>query len=221
MSSDRLRRCVGIGAGGHAKVVLEALRLSQVMEVAGLLDPARFAAGVRDVLGAPVLGGDELLPSLRESGVSCAFVGVGSIGATTARERVYARLILLGFDVLVIVHPSAYVSPSAHLGAGSVVLPQAMVHSSAHVDLNVIVNSGAIIEHDCRLGAHSHIGCGAVLSGGVTIGERAHIGAGASIRQGIVIGTGATVGVGAAVVADVAPHTVVIGNPARPYVRRS
>jgi UDP-2-acetamido-3-amino-2,3-dideoxy-glucuronate N-acetyltransferase len=44
----------------------------------------------------------------------------------------------------------------------------------------------------------------------------ASIGAGAVILPGITIGAAACVGAGAVVTRDVAPHTTVIGNPARP-----
>jgi UDP-2-acetamido-3-amino-2,3-dideoxy-glucuronate N-acetyltransferase len=43
----------------------------------------------------------------------------------------------------------------------------------------------------------------------------ASLGANATVLCGITIGEGALVGAGAVVVKDVAPHTVVVGNPAR------
>lgn len=46
------------------------------------------------------------------------------------------------------------------------------------------------------------------------IGSKASIGAGATILPGLKIGAGATVGAGAVVTKDVAPATIVIGNPA-------
>jgi maltose O-acetyltransferase len=49
----------------------------------------------------------------------------------------------------------------------------------------------------------------------ITIGADVWIGGGAIIGPGVTIGDGATVGAGAVVVRDVAPRTVVAGNPAR------
>ncbi len=46
--------------------------------------------------------------------------------------------------------------------------------------------------------------------------RRASIGSGAVILGGLTIGEGALVGAGAVVTKDVEPHTVVVGNPARP-----
>jgi acetyltransferase-like isoleucine patch superfamily enzyme len=53
----------------------------------------------------------------------------------------------------------------------------------------------------------------------VTIGRGAFLGVGSVVLRGVTVGEHAYVGAGAVVTADVAPHTVVVGNPAR-VVRR-
>jgi acetyltransferase-like isoleucine patch superfamily enzyme len=50
---------------------------------------------------------------------------------------------------------------------------------------------------------------------GVTIEDGAYLGYRCVIGPGVTVGTGAFVGEGAVVLSDVAPHTVVYGNPAR------
>ena len=75
---------VGIGAGGHAKVVLDILRLMNAYHIVGLLDPGCVGASVGDML---VLGGDELLPRLRAEGVASAFIGVGGVGDNTTADQ--------------------------------------------------------------------------------------------------------------------------------------
>lgn len=54
----------------------------------------------------------------------------------------------------------------------------------------------------------------------VTIGPDAWIGRAAIVLPGRSIGAGAIVGAGAVVTKDVAPYTIVAGNPARPIRRR-
>jgi maltose O-acetyltransferase len=51
--------------------------------------------------------------------------------------------------------------------------------------------------------------------GDVTIGDRAWIGYRAIVLPGVTIGEGAVVAAGAVVTRDVAPYTIVAGNPAR------
>jgi UDP-perosamine 4-acetyltransferase len=208
-------RVIGIGAGGHARVLLEALAASPGIEVVGLLDADPETRG-KDVLGVKVLGGDEMLPRLRREGVQHAFIAIGGTHDNQPRRRAYELARREGFELLNVVHPSAVVSPSATLGDGVAVCPAAVVGAGARIGSDVIVNSGAIVEHDCVVGDHAHIASGAVLAGGVLVGSGAHIGAGASVRQGLRIGAGAVVAMGAVVVDDVSDDAVVAGVPARP-----
>jgi len=56
--------------------------------------------------------------------------------------------------------------------------------------------------------------------GDVTIGNDVWLGYGCTVRSGVTIGDGAVVGARAMVTRDVAPYTIVGGNPARPLRRR-
>ena len=212
-------RAIGIGAGGHAKVLLEALQARGGVEVVGLLDTDRKLHDTT-VLGVRVIGGDDLLEKLHREGVTHAFIGVGGTGDNDPRRRVYELAHRTGFKLLDVVHPSAIVSPSATLGDAVAVCPGAIVGAGAMIGDNVIVNSGAIVEHDCLVSNHSHIASGAVLAGGVRVGESAHVGAGASVKQGVHIGRHAIVAMGAVVIDDVPDGVTVAGVPARPINTR-
>jgi sugar O-acyltransferase (sialic acid O-acetyltransferase NeuD family) len=208
-------KIIGIGAGGHAKVLIEILQATGAVEIAGLLDvdPKLWKS---KQLGIVVLGSDELLPKLFEDGIRQVFIGVGSTGESSLRRNLFAKAQRLGFVVIPCIHPRAVISPSAVFGEGPNVMAGAIVNSAARIGVNVIVNTGAIVEHDCLLEDHSHVAPGARLGSAVTVGEGAHIGIGASVRQGIRIGRNSVVGVGAAVVSDVPDDTIVVGVPARP-----
>lgn len=205
---------VGLGAGGHAKVVIEILRSQEKYEFVGLLDSRRELWST-EVLGVRVLGPDDLLGELYARGVRSAFIGVGSVGNSTARQRLYERLVREGFQVVSAVDPHSVVAPSASMGRGVIVMPGAVINAAARVGDNVIINTGAIIEHDCVVGHHAHIAPGVCLAGGVCVGEGAHVGLGASVCQGLTIGARAVVGAGAVVLEDVPERTVVAGVPAR------
>jgi sugar O-acyltransferase (sialic acid O-acetyltransferase NeuD family) len=205
---------IGLGAGGHAKVVMEILALDKKVEIRGLLDPNRSLHG-QDLLGVRVLGGDEMLERLRTQGVSHFFVGAGGIPNFSIRKRLFELGRHWGLQPVSAVHPAAVVSRSAMLGAGLTVMASVVVNASVGLGDNVVLNTGCVVEHDSQIGAHSHIGPGAVLAGGVRVGEEAQVGAGVTIRQGVQIGNGAVVGAGAVVIKDVAPWTLVAGVPAR------
>lgn len=59
-----------------------------------------------------------------------------------------------------------------------------------------------------------------LVTGPIEIGEDAFVGAQALVLPGVVIGAGAVVGAGSVVTKDVAPWTMVAGNPAREIGRR-
>jgi UDP-perosamine 4-acetyltransferase len=214
-----MMRVVGIGAGGHAKVLIDILRLRGEVEIIGLTDlnPTLWTTSVASV---PVLGDDHLLPVLFAQGVTGAFVGVGGVGDDTLRRRLYEQVRSIGFDMISIIHPGTIIAASAVIGAGVMIMAGATINPDAHLGDNVIINTGAIVEHDCQIGAHAHVAPGAVLSGGARVGEGAHIGAGAVVRQYLTIGPHAIVGAGAVVTKDVPAATTVVGIPARLLIRK-
>lgn len=211
-----------LGAGGHAKVVLDAIHLSgarprpgaRAIDVVGLLDSDPALRGSR-LMGIPVIGGDEMLPDLLRAGVRHAFVAVGAVGDNSRRQSLAERLWALGFHLLTVVHPGAWVSPHADLGEGTCVLAGAIINAGARVGRNAIVNTGAVVEHDCRVADHAHIAPGARLAAGVEVGAAAHVGLGACVLQGRRVGAAAVVGAGAVVTRDVPAGATAVGVPAR------
>ena len=208
-------RIVVLGASAHARVVIEAIR-AMGHEVAGVLD--RIGAGMpdADVLGAPILGDDDLLGELAGRGLRSVAVAIGD---NRLRERVADAAARHGLSFPAIVHPSALVSPSARLDDGCVVMARAVIGAGAWVGELAIVNSGAVVEHDNRIGRAAHVASGCALAGTVTVGARAMLGVGCAVRPDITIGDDATVGAGGAVVADVPAGETVGGVPARPLRR--
>jgi UDP-perosamine 4-acetyltransferase len=212
------RFAVVLGGGGHAAVLIEAMREAGLDIARAVLDLDSRLWGT-DIFGVPIIGDEQKLPELIRKGADCFVTGVGSAGNNTPRRCVFVSGIAHGLPPLTIIHPTAYIAPSARLAAGCQILPCAVVHTRASLGINVRINTGAIVEHDCVVGDHVHIATGAQLAGGVTVGEAAHVGAGATVRQGLHIGSGAIVGAGAVVVRDVPDGWVVAGVPARELKR--
>jgi UDP-perosamine 4-acetyltransferase len=196
-----------LGAGGHAKAVIEVARAAGI-DLVGIV----AAEGAGSVMGVPILGTDADLKRLRAEGIAAAFPAIGD---NALRQRLIAMLRGLGFALPPLLHPRAVISPSATIGDGAVAMPLAFAGAEAAIGHGVILNAGAIVEHDARIGAAAHIAPGATLAGNVTVGERALVGVGASVRPGIRIGADAIVGAGAAVVADIPAGASVMGVPAR------
>jgi len=215
---SELKKIIGLGAGGHARVIVDMLSLLDPgYEFVGFLDSDPKRQGSR-WCGYPVLGGDSLLPVLRADGVAKFFLGLGSIKWLEPRVMLYDLAIASDMNPVSILHPDSTVSESAECGPGLCVMARAVVNAGACLGKNVCVNTAAVVEHDCQIGDHAFIGPGALLSGGVRVGVAAFVGIGAVIRQGVTIGSNAVVGAGAVVIRDVLAGAIVAGVPARPLV---
>ncbi len=209
-----MKRVIGLGAGGHAKVLVDLIEQLHDFEIVGFLerDPARWG---HEFARYPIIGGDEQLASLRDAGVAHAFVGIGSVGDNRPRARLYHSIKDAGLEVLTLVHPTATIAKSVQLGDGVSIMAGAILQPDAVLADNVVINTASVIEHDCQLADHVFIAPSVTLSGGVIVGAFTHIGTGAVVRQGIHIGRQVIIGAGAVVVQDVPDHVVVVGNPAR------
>lgn len=212
-----IKDMIGLGAGGHASVVIDLVRVLGGSVHGLLVGPGERA---EEVDGVPILGRDELLAELHERGHRSAFLGVGSTTSTAIRERLFGLCVDHGFDLPRLVHPRSVVAASAEIAAGCQVLAGAVINPRAQIARGGLINTGAIIEHGCILAPWVHCSPGVVLGGDVRVGARAHVGLGATVMQGIQIGDDATVGAGAVVTRDVPRGVTVIGVPARPVGRR-
>ena len=204
-----------LGAGGHAKSVIAALRLSCRSRRILLFDDNPELQG-KQVMGVPVV---DLISNLSQLLVwdlrlDAFVIGIG--GNLARREDLYwwmQRTDGLS-KPLTVVDPTA-VWYDDYIGSGTVILAGASIGPGARVEENCIINTGAIVEHDCEVGRGSHIAPGAVLLGGASVGTQVLVGANATILPGIRVGNYSTVGAGAVVDQDVPNGQTWAGVPAR------
>ena len=175
------KRVIVIGAGGHGRSVAEAILLLGRDELIGFVDDGADANA--KVWTYPILGRTDSLHTLREH----ADAVVVAIGNNTVREKLHARAREVGFELLSVIHPTAFVSPTAALGSGCAVMAGAVVGTEAHLGEGVIVNCGATVDHHCRVDAFGHLGVNACMAGGSVLGHRAWMQAGAALGYGVKI----------------------------------
>jgi acetyltransferase EpsM len=189
------------GGGGHGKALIDLIRMQLSYPIAGIVDDGLSAGSI--IMGAQVLGGSAILDKLIAVGVHQAANAVGGIGNITSRIKVFERLTQAGFTCPTLIHPTAFVEPSATLASGVQVMPHAYVGSDVHIGINAIVNTGAIVSHDCKLGEYANLSPGAILAGEVTIGDASLVGMGVTVNLRVKIGSRARIGNGATVKQDV------------------
>jgi len=206
---------IGLGAGGHAKVIIELIKSLDKYQVVGLLD-SDSELWKKEIEGIPVIGGDDHLTEVFSMGVQHAFIGLGSVGDTNPRKRLFKKAKKNGFQVIDVIHPQSIVSPSVELDEGIAIMAGAVINTGSILGKNVLINSGALVEHDCWVGSHVHVATGAHIAGGVKLEDGVHVGIGASILQKVCVGKNAIIGAGSVVLKDISEGEVVIGVPANP-----
>jgi sugar O-acyltransferase (sialic acid O-acetyltransferase NeuD family) len=218
LSTDNLRsiindrRVVLLGAGGHAKVLLDTLTHAGV-QVEGVVDPllAKNDAYWRSL---PVIGNDDDLLKMNPSEIVLVN-GVGNLPGKSLRQKLFRTYKAAGFNFLSVVHSSSLIGTGVNLGEGVQLMAGTIVQADCSIGDNSIVNTGASIDHDCCIGDHVHVAPGATLSGNVSIGKSSHIGTGATIIQDINIGRDSVVGAGSVVLKNVPDGVTVYGVPAK------
>lgn len=189
-----------LGAGGHAKVVIEITE-QLGYEIEGVYDQN---TNIDSVLDYQVSNDFESL-SHKEN----LFYALGNNNNRKLNALKYNA------TYLNLIHPSAIVSKRVFLGNGNVVMAGAVINSSVIIGNHCIINTSACIDHDCTIGDFVHISPNAALAGYVKVLEGTQIGIGASIKQNITIGKWSIIGAGAVVVNDVPDYVIVVGNPAK------
>ena len=208
------KKIILLGAGGHAKVLLEILHACGT-KVDGILDRTCDKVG-GELLGVPLVGTDGDLA--RFSPENTVLVnGLGSVDVPDQRAQLYVENSSKGYAFLKVLHPKAIVSPLASLGEGVQVLAGANIGPGVKIGRNAIVNSLANVDHDCEIGEHCHLAPGVVCSGAVKVGACSHIGTGAVLVQGVSLGERVMVAAGATVVGDINSGARVRGTPAEEY----
>ena len=208
-----MKKLIIIGGGGHARVLIDLIKLSGQFEIIGILDSQTELDSPAP--GISVIGNDDLLLKLYSEGIKNACIGIGSIKDNSTRKIMYEKVKQIGFSVPFLVHPNAIVSETVKLSEGAQIMAGAIVQAVAIIGENTIINTGAIVDHDCKIGRNVHICPGAVMSGGVIVNDESFIGAGSTIIQGIEIGKCVTVAAGSVVVKDVPDGHTVKGVPAK------
>jgi sugar O-acyltransferase (sialic acid O-acetyltransferase NeuD family) len=191
------------GAGGHAKVVADALKTQGRYIICAVVDPGKAGEEFEGI----TVRADE-------AGMSPAKFIV-AIGENELRKQIFCQLEEAGWTPVVVQHPSAIVANDATIESGTVLFARSVVNPNSKIGKNCIINTGAIVEHDCRVDSHAHIATGACLAGTVKIGEGSLIGVGSRVLPNLSIGSWSILGGGSVAISDVPANSTAVGVPAR------
>jgi sugar O-acyltransferase (sialic acid O-acetyltransferase NeuD family) len=197
-----------IGAGGHALSCIDVIEQESRYKIAGLVGLAT-EVGLKQH-GYMVLATDLELTKLVMK-YSYALIAVGQINTAANRVRLYENAVGVGFKLATVVAPTAYISPKATIGHGTVIMQGVIVNAGATIGNNCIINSNSLVEHNANVGDHCHISTGAILNGSTIIGSGSFIGSGAIVKEGISIGEKSLIGMGTLVRHDIDSNSKFLG----------
>lgn len=176
--------CIIIGSGGHARVVIDVLRLMDRSILFATTNDAQMVG--KDVSGVPVKGDDTLIYPYGPDDVVLA-LSVGAPRSGDLRQKVWSAFDARGYRQMTIIHPSAVIAADTTLQDGVQIMAGAIIQPGCRVDEGAIINTGASIDHDCVIGPYAHIAPGATLCGNVRIGENTLVSAGTTLFPGETI----------------------------------
>jgi len=195
-----------LGAGGHAKVVAEALSLSG-HKILGVVSPGEVK-GTR-CFGIKVLGNDDVIDSYSSKEILLAN-GVGSLPGENLRWELAMKFRDKGYEFVNVIHPSAIIAKKVDFEEGVQIMAGSVIQPNVHIGQDSIINTGSKVDHDSFVGKNCHLSPSVTLSGGVFINNSTHIGTGSIVIQNISIGSNCIIAAGSVIYKDICEGTTLI-----------
>ena len=148
------KRVAIIGAGGHEKVIADAVLKSGEYELVGFVD-------AKIPRGTVVFGTYSILESqanihLILPEIDCFIIG---IGANEIRKKVVESL-PENLEWATVIHPSASIASETIIGKGSIILANSVIGIASVIGEFSIVDAGVVVDHECEIGAFCHLSIG-------------------------------------------------------------
>ncbi|MBE0509045.1 MAG: acetyltransferase [Marinospirillum sp.] len=214
------RQVILLGAGGHAKVVLDVLQLLN-QTVVGVTDPQLHQQGIAEWRGLPVLGDDQAVTCYQPDQIFLAN-GLGSLPGQTLRQTIYKQFKNLGYSFITLVHPSALIGTGVTFAEGVQIMAGSILQPDTYIGENTLINTGAQLDHDCSIGKHCHLAPGVILCGNVTMEDTCHLGPASCVTQGCHLGQGSILGAGSTLLKNLpAGGKLLAAKPQSPVTRSS
>tara|TARA_B110000003_G_scaffold273517_1_gene311440 strand:+ start:29 stop:667 length:639 start_codon:yes stop_codon:yes gene_type:complete len=208
----RKKKIILIGGGGHCKSCIEVINSKDEFEIIGIVDKEERIG--ETILGYKIFATDDDIPELRLK-YQYALITIGQVKSSSLREKLFNLAKKEGFCLPSIVASTAYLSKSAELGEGTILMHHTMVNSDVKIGVNTIINTKSLIEHDTVIGDFNHISTNSIINGNVTIGNSCMIGSNTVCKNGIVLGNNVIIGLGSVIHKDIKGSGTYLGNPLR------
>jgi sugar O-acyltransferase (sialic acid O-acetyltransferase NeuD family) len=205
-----------VGGGGHCISCIDVIRSTNKFEIVGILDISEKVGTI--VSGISTIGSDADIPELAANGMSF-LITLGQIKSSQSRVAIYKTIKDSGGKLPVVISPRAYVSQSATIDEGTIVMHNSLINANAIIGSNCIINTGALIEHEAIIGSFCHISTHAVVNGQVKVGNNSFLGSNSVIANNVSLPDGIIVAAGACILKTPYESGIYIGNPSKKSIR--
>lgn len=207
-----MKKLAIIGSGDLGKLIAHHAQATELYTIAGFFDD--FKTTGDKAHSHPILGGkDNIQPLFEQGEFDELMVGIGY------KYFDFRKAIFEQFKGTIpfarVIHPSAYIDPSATIGEGVLIHPNCTLDMNVIVGDNVLLNTAVSIAHDSDVGNHSFLSPNVSVAGFVKIGKCCNIGINTTIIDNITIVDQTQTGGGTVVVKDIEKSGLYVGNPAR------
>jgi len=178
------------GAGGHALSAIDVIEKTKKFKILFIVD--KFEG----LLGKYKVYKENKNIDHYKKYTNKVFISIGQIKDSNPRKILYERLIKKKYILPKIISPFSYVSNTAKIGNGTIVMHHALINSSAQIGENCIINSKTLVEHGVKVEDNCHLSTGSIINGDCYIKKNSFVGSNSTIIQGVTIGEKSIIGAG-------------------------
>ncbi len=207
-----MKKLAIIGSGDLGYHIAYHAQTAGLYEVVGFFNDYKSIG--EDAHGHEILGGkDDIQNTFDQGGFDVLMVGIGY------KHFAFRKSIFEQFKGKIpfakVIHPSAYIDPSASIGEGAFIYPNCTLDMNVKLGDNVLLNTSVTIAHDSTVGDHSFLSPGVCLAGFVSVGKGCNIGINTTVIDNISIAEGTQTGGGTVIIKNIEQPGLYVGNPAR------
>ena len=140
------------------------------------------------------------------------FVCIGYQELNAKRQEIFSLALEQGHTPVSLVHEKSFVSKSANLGKGILLMPNVTIENNSNIGDGSFVWSGTVVGHDSSIGNFSFLSANVSIGGGAKLGDNCVVGLGATIGNKVLIGNSSLIGAGVLITRH-APNESVMISP--------
>jgi acetyltransferase EpsM len=145
----------------------------------------------------------------------------GSPSSYLRRSSILRGLKIESERFATVIHPKATISPLAQVGRNVLIMAGVVITANAVIEHHVVILPNCVVHHDSHIGEYTLIAANATIAGNVKIGSCCYLGASCTIKNGVQIPNETLVGMGANVINSLENSAILVGNPARPLLKKT